>query len=784
MPGYNPPPLLKIPPAFFLVSLILTIRLCLDTTDLKAEEANPTKIPIEMSGEQLLGSFDQSVTLEGEVRIQQGNTKLQADWVQYDITDDLISARGQVKLEQNQLAIQANEGYLRLEAREGQLANVEYDFKGNQLDNPLNKDNTPSLATRYEGFGEAEVFELLGPENSLANMVSYTSCRRKPGASSAQDWFISADEIYFDTFRQTGSAKNARLHFLGQSLPALPSLSFALSDDRISGWLPAVFGEDTKNGFVFAMPYYWNIAPNRDATITPAIKVERGVELGTEFRYLEKNYQGRINTNLLPKDKLRKQKNRWALDLQHQQQIAIHEHNNPVELRINHQRVSDDNYWKDFSGLSTGLLTQEDNTRLLPSEITTNWQQGNMSVSVDSLHWQTLQDTDLEVSDITPPFDRSPHLRMDYRLPETSGGIQTSILASYARFTRTINSQDDTSNGQRLVTQAKVKYPIEAPGWYLKPEVQFTQRYYQIDDPFFITTDSSIPKRSHHIGIPSLSVDSGLIFERPFSISETSLIQTLEPRAYYTFTPYREQDRLPNYDSALKDLNFSSIYGVNEFSGHDRFSASNTLTLGTTSRFLDSTSGHQLLELSVAQRIRFTDQEVVLSGQPIAKEKLSNLLLSGQINWNPQWALNLSMQYDTDIKRTQRSVVGISYRPSRRRSVGLGYRLQRGNSEQLDLNWQWPINDIFGKKQDGQGSWHSVGHLSYDQYNNQLAEAVLGLEYDAECWKVRFVTERLQLGTRDHSTRYLLQLELVGLSHFSFGSDPLDTIREHIPHYE
>ncbi|HRA13354.1 MAG TPA: LPS assembly protein LptD, partial [Giesbergeria sp.] len=266
-----------------------------------------------------------------------------------------------------------------------------------------------------------------------------------------------------------------------------------------------------------------------------------------------------------------------------------------------------------------------------------------------------------------------------------------------------------------------------------------------------------------------------------------AFMQTLEPRAFYTYTPYRDQHLLPVYDTAANDFNFATIYTENAFGGNDRIADNNLLTLGVTSRLLDPATGAETARFGVAQRFRFSDQQVSLPGTPAVSERLSDVLVGGAVNWVPQWSVDSTVQFNRKTGRSIRSTIGARYQPGDYRVISAAYRLQRGTSEQVDVGWQWPLNDLWGDKGAAGGKvgerWYSVGRLNYSLQDRKLVDAVVGIEYDSCCWIGRVVLERLQNGLNNSNTRLLFQIEFVGFSRLSLGSNPLSSLKQNIPGY-
>jgi LPS-assembly protein len=590
------------------------------------------------------------------------------------------------------------------------------------------------------------------------------------------DWILKATNISLDNEEDVGVAQGALLSFKGVPILPVPYLSFPLSDQRKSGVMPPTPGLDNVNGIELAslaLPYYWNIAPNRDATLTPTLMTKRGVNLDTEFRYLEPSYAGDVRLDWMPSDQLRDTK-RWGLNLNHQARIDSAWTNNGAALTLSLNRVSDDNYWRDFTR-TNGSLTQ----RLLANDATLAWGDGSWANSVRTLKWQTLQDLD---APIVPPYDRLPQLATRYTRNNLYG-LDLTLDADYTRF-QSDPSLTGQPNGQRAFSQLQLSRVFQSSAGYLTPKLQMHATQYQFDSPL---ADGAI---SASRVVPSLSVDTGVVFERDMHLFGRALRQTLEPRAFYVNTPYRDQSNLPNYDSGANDFNLATIFTENAFVGNDRISDSNLLTLGVTSRFLDPATGAEAARLGVAQRLRFQDQNVTLPGGVPAHDRLSDMLIGGAIQWDPTWGLDATVQFNPDTQQSVRSILGARYSPGNYRTVSAAYRYQRDSSEQLDLGWQWPVNDLWGDRGvnlgagqgQGPGRWYSVGRLNYSLNERKLVDSVLGFEYDAGCWLGRIVFERLQTSSVTATDHFMFQLEFVGFSRL--GVNPLKSLKDNIPNYQ
>jgi LPS-assembly protein len=540
-------------------------------------------------------------------------------------------------------------------------------------------------------------------------------------------------------------------------------LSFPLTDERKSGWLPPNVNLDNKSGFEFGLPYYWNIAPNRDATLTPTLLTRRGPLLLSEFRYLERRDAGTVNLDLLPHDRVA-DRSRWALRFGHDGGAGA------VHYAAHVMRVSDDTYWKDFPRAQPTLTP-----RLLPLDLQADrrfFAGMSWTTYARVQRWQVLQDPD---APIQAPYERSPQLGVRGR-GRLGGGFDFGLETELNRFTRP--HDDGAITGARWHAIGVLSRPWAAPGWWVIPRLALNVASYSTDQPM---ADGS---RQASRAIPTASVDAGALFERDASWFGRRLRQTLEPRLLYVNTPLRAQADLPSFDSAAKDFNFVSVFSENAFTGVDRVSDAHQLTAGVTTRLIDPDSGAELVRGGIAQRFLFRDQRVTPDDTPITR-RVSDLLLLASSRLTPAWSFDGSVQYSPDVRRAQRSVLALRWSPAPFRTVSTGYRLVRDSSEQLDIGWQWPV---YGPQRRVErpatgcaGTLYSVGRVNYSVRDSRITDSLFGFEYDAGCWIARVVAERLSTGRTEAATRLLLQLELVGLSRL--GSNPLQVLKDNIPGY-
>ncbi len=739
------------------------------------------ELPVSVEADRLSGTPGVDSLAEGHAVLSRGPVTLRADRIGYKPPEDLAEAEGEVVITRDGNVFRGKSLSLRLGRYEGEFVEPSYFF------------------ARTQAGGSAARFEFLGENRGRATDASYSSC-----PPSAQDWVLRSDRVTLDFAANEGVAEGAVLRFLGVPILAAPKLSFPLTEARKSGWLPPNINLDNKSGLDVAVPYYWNIAPDRDATITPRVYSRRGAGATGEYRYLSASDRGSLEATALPDDRVAG-RDRWALNLRHEGGLGARapvyrqDGSALLDYRFSMQRVSDDDYWKDFPRGVPSLTP-----RLLPTNLqaehrrAADW--GLTTAYARVQRYQVLQDADLTAR-ILAPYRREPQIGL--RQIGAAGGFEWRWETEANRFSHEDRSLVAGNRVHLLGSIARPIRPLGASGWTVTPRLSLNSASYDLDEPL-----ANGRKRLSRT-LPTVSLDSAWVFEREASYFGRRFTQTLEPRLLYVHTPFRRQDQLPNFDSAANDFNITSIFAENAFSGIDRVSDANQLTAGVTSRFLDPSTGAEALRLGVVQRVLFDDQRVTPDGPPIT-QRLSDLLLLGSTNLIPRWWLDGNLQYSPQTDRIQRQVLGVRYSPGPLRTINAAYRFTREATDQLEVGWQWPLNahgrehaqTLLDREQDAAargdpvslsrfgaggsalgcaGAWYTVGNLKYSRRDDRVTDAIVGFEYDSGCWIARIVAERLSTGRSEATTRLLLQLELVGLSRL--GSNPLGVLRDNIPGY-
>ncbi len=722
-------------------------------------------LPIVLQARRLSSQPDLETLAEGDVELRRGGLVLRADRVRYDAVLDRATATGQVRISRSGVIYRGPELQIVLDRFEGHFLQPEFEF------------------LQLGSGGRAERIDFLGPQRARALHAQYTSCPRDGGAEPA--WVLQTDSIRLDMEANEGLAEGAVLRFQGVPILAVPRLSFPLGDTRKSGWLPPTLNIDNRSGVMLSVPYYWNIAPNRDATFAPRVMTRRGLGLDSEFRYLEPGHEGQIQFDWLPDD-LVAQRTRHAWRWEHESRLPL-----GWRLEARSTRVSDNDWWKDFPDATRSLTPRLLSTGLA-LERPLAWRGGEGGLYVRAQTWQVLQDS---ASRIRSPYERNPQIGAQFA-GDAPLGLAWQLQSEFNRFTLPHGEavSEVRTTGDRWHVLGSLARPWREPGWWVVPKLAFNAAGYENTE-----RGPSGLVRARRV-IPTFSLDTGLELERRTQAFGRELHQTLEPRVLYVNTPYRAQSHLPNYDSEAKDFNVVSLFTENVFSGVDRVSDAHQFTAGFTTRLVDVASGAEALRLGLVQRWLLRTQQVTPQadgtpdGAPL-DQRFSDALLVGSTSVLPGWQLDAAVQYSPDIQRSVRSILGARYSPGPFRTLSATYRLTRGLSEQVELGWQWPLwggrgaapgGALSGSTSSSNGctsAWYAVGRLNYSLRDRRLTDSVLGVEHDAGCWIARVVVTQLSTGLSEATTRFGFQLELTGLSRLNLGSNPLKVLRDNIPGY-
>ncbi|MDQ5896878.1 MAG: LPS-assembly protein [Pseudomonadota bacterium] len=723
---------------------------------------------VQVEADHLAGQTSQSLVAEGRATLRRGVLSLQADRIEYQQDDDRVNARGAVRLQRDDNHFLGTELELQTEHQEGYFLSPRF-YLG-----------------RTQAGGRAERVDFIGRNRMVVRGADYSSCELVDGETPA--WVLTARRVRLDFDANEGVAEGAVLRFQNVPILALPVMSFPVTDARKSGWLPPMISTSSNSGLGVSAPYYWNIAPEQDMTLTPTLMSKRGAALETEYRYLQPGWSGEANLFALPND-LQTGRQRWALHTKQRGELDL-----AGGLRYDWSvlRVSDGDYWKDglrgADSLTPRLLSSTGRLRQNQLLRTGGWL-GDVEQRVYARvqQWQVLQDS-ASSTRIATPYQRAPQVGVQWS--DHGGPLQWSVQTEVNRFTNVDTTQ---IQGSRAHLLGQVALPLGDAGWRITPKLSLNSATYQTD------TAMSDGRRHASRTIPGFSLDSAWTLERETAGFGRALLQTLEPRLLYALTPWRDQSALPNFDSAALDFNATTVFSDNVFSGIDRVSDAHQVTAGLTTRFLDRSSGAELARFGIAQRYLLRDQRITSDGVPLSS-RLSDVLLQASVSLVPSWTFDTSLQFNPDTDRLVRTITSARWAPQPLHSIYLSHRLKRGTSEQLALAWQWPLSDLvsplrqlLGRDEpvrpaaasgECRGKLYGVSGFDYSLRDSRMSSAIVGLEYDAGCWIGRFVARRQSTSAQNASTQLMLQLELVGLSRLSAGSNPLSILKDNIPGYQ
>ncbi len=594
--------------------------------------------------------------------------------------------------------------------------------------------------------GTADEVEFLGPQRYRMRNARFTTC-----APGNDDWVLEAKQIELDYAAEEGRAESPRLRFFDTTILAAPYASFPLERRRKSGLLTPYYSNSTTRGFEAGVPFYWNIAPEYDATLLPVYMTKRGGMLKNEFRYLDPKYSGETRVEYMPDDR-EFDARRFGVSLQHRHQFSP-----GLAGYVDYNRVSDDRYFVDLASQvrqsSTGNLPQD--SYIVFSD---SLGPGIYTAQARVQRFQTLQDPS---APIVPPYHRLPQLNFTGTVNDIAGRVDAQLPAEYVRF-----SHDSLVQGSRASATPTFSAPVLAPGYYFTPKAGFRYARYNVDNP------APGFSKTPGVNIPWFSLDSGLTFERQARYFGRELTQTLEPRLFYVNVPYRDQDQIPVFDTALADLNFAQLFTENRFTGGDRFGDANQLTAAITSRVIEP-NGQEALRATIGQRYYFRDERVALTpGSPLRTYDTSDLLasLGGRLFRNVTF--DTTVQYNRRDQRPERYNAAARYTPEPGKVLSASYRYSRGTIEQVDVSGQWPLAP----------GWFGVARYNYSILDGRLVDGLAGVEYNAGCWVFRGVLQRIQTAAQVSSTAFFVQLEFNGVGQIG-TTEVVDLLKRNVSGY-
>jgi LPS-assembly protein len=733
--------------------------------------ADDHQIHIEANDAVLELGDDANAVLKGRVTVTQDLRSVSADSVTYDFNADKLSVKGKVDFLDPKLRVRGDSG--------------SYETAG-----AANFNEAFFQLMDRNGRGFAKDINV-NPDGKVAlDRVHYTSC-----PVGNEDWSLNASQISLDTKLQEGVAHHVVMRFKDVPVFYTPYISFPLGDERKSGVLFPSFGHSGSNGFDVEVPYYFNLAPNYDLTLTPGLLTARGVELAENFRYLTATSHGVFDATFLPNDKQLHEDRSYL----HYTDVTDIQHGLRFDADITN--VSDTNYFQSFA-----VGTEQTSVTYLERRADVLYYDDAWRIRAQLQNFQTI---DTSVVDSERPYSRVPRVQATALYPIENSNFEFAFDSEAVNFLRGVGP-----TGLRLNLSPEIRWSSRGPGYFFEPAVGYDFTQYDLRDAGLGLP--STPTRA----LPYARLDTGLVFERQAG-SQGQRTQTLEPRLVYSYVPYRNQDELPIFDSGLPDLNLTELFRTNRYVGSDRIGDANQVALAVTTRLFDTVSGAQYLSATVGQIRYFSiprvglpidalnpatallgqnvpivnplqlpgDALLIARGQPFVPyypgEPISALNRYGltqpqQLNSQIPGAfpasdivaevvltgykhlgVNLDYQWNPYTSQTEKSEISVQYRPDPSRVINIGYRFQEGILKQWDGSFAWPIAE----------HWNTVGRWVYSLQDRQTIEQVAGFEYKSCCYKVQLVQRRylsIRPGTTTTGgtldTSIALQLELTGLS--------------------
>ena len=653
--------------------------------------------------------------LTGNVAITGNESTTTANSANYDPSTESLNLKGNVQFENNNLMVSSESAL--------------FSYSGGQI---LFDEAIFALGSNTSR-GNAESIEL--QERGILNLrnVNYTTC---PVGSN--DWFIKAKKIVLNLDEGQAKADKVSLSFKDIPILYIPKISFPLGDARKSGFLAPEIGGGGRSGNEIRLPWYWNIAKNYDATITPRILTGRGFQLGNEFRYLSSANKGQLKLDYLNNDNIFG-KSRHYIQFNNETNFA-----NGIRATIDYGNTSDGNYFEDLGGnLSMTSITHL-NQNIMVDAFGENW-----SVLARFQNFQTI-DKSIQLTD--RPYARLPQIKFNASLPYKPLGISASLDSEIVFFDREVGT-----TGWRIDTQPQLDWSIKNDGWYVNPSIALKHTQYELKN--LEKGQISDPSRT----LPIASLDAGLFFERPLK-NYNNHTQTFEPRLLYLSTPYRDQNNLPIFDTIEPDLNLVQLFQKNRFIGIDRIADMEQISLGFGSKIIDNKDGKEVISMTLGKAFYLKNQKVTLPGENLLPSSNSDFIAELRFLIFDDLNFDISHQWNNENTGVARSQARLQYRSKNNKILNFGYRFRQNLLEQGNISWSWPISE----------TWNVLGHYNYSIRDKKTLEQFYGLEYESCCWAVRMVY-RQYVSTRDgqEDTSLGIQLVLKGMTSIGTKADKL-----------
>ena len=739
------------------------------------------------SSDSIDGVVDREMRLKGRAQIRRNGAVMKADEIKYDPDSDVANLSGNTEFSKGNASFRGPKARFSVDAREGEMETPNYELRDNRASGNANK---LTIET-------ADVF--------VFDKATYTTC-----TPENLDWYFTASTLEIDNEQKEMVGTHGVMRFFDVPIAYTPYFTAPTSNQRRSGILAPVAGYNSNNGIDVTQPYYVNIAPNRDLLLLPRVMGQRGVQLGAKYQFLDQQYAGTLGGDYLPYDR-KTGTDRWRYDWQQRQNFSgalLGMGGIPIAGAwtgyANMARVSDNLYPTDFSQSLAGAVTsqfrQEVGTTKNLTGSLSNW-----TVAARAMTFQTLQ-PDPTVT-VQSPYNILPNISATYNnrltpaVADVGGkyitlpsGPVTTFSTDYTRFAYNIGGNLQAtapgvySQADRTVIKGAMALPQITPGYYITPKVSFQSNTYNAT-PY----NSVGAPAAQGFTIPTLSLDSGLAFEREAAELKgffgRDMLLTMEPRAFYVYTPFQSQAQTPLFDTADAGFGVTQIFSENTFVGNDRVADNNKLTGGLTSRMIEAGTGAERANITLAQRQAFTGQKVGLNGTIANPTTYSDTLGSASVRLLGNFSADMFGQYNTQLNRLVQTTVGGSWRPTPGRSLNFGYRnvwtpptqasVQNNQAfvpaatttDQYNISGQWPLTREVSV----------LGRWGYDALTTKTLNTLVALEWMRDCWTLRGAYSQVLNTSQITTTQVLFQIEFRGFG--SAGSNPVDIMKLNVPGY-
>ncbi len=666
----------------------------------------------------------------GNVIVNRAGQELTASRATYDQNTGDVTAQGDVNLRDSEMIVKSQQAEWSMSKDEGTLEHAQYRIR------------------EMHARGEASHVHRQGQIKTELTDATYTTCA--PGDDA---WLLQASKVNLDHEEAVGSARNVVVRLGGIPVFYTPYISFPLNDERKSGFLIPSLGSSDKTGFDVSTPYYWNISPNTDATLTPRYMADRGLMLNGEFRYLDELGQGVVDAGFLSSDNLKTDGSNVNPNYQEDRKHFSWQNTSQLSSRwnstIDYNYVSDSAYLEDF-GTSLSLSS----TTHLNRELTAAYNADNWNFTGRLKGYQTLTDD-------VKPYQQLPQLLFNGVLPDQAMGLSYGMTAEYVDF-----QHDELIAGQRFDIEPSVSLPWRNAAGFITPRLALRHTQYNLTENGTTVTNKT-PSRT----LPITSIDSGLFFDRDMTIAGNSYTHTLEPRVFYLYIPERNQADIPVFDSGLRTFNMGQMFAYDRFSGADRVGDANQVTTGLTSRIIEQQSGRELLRVSLGQIHYFQDRKVSITNNTVETRSDSDMVAEIVASIAKEWTARGEIQWDPNGNTNNMSALSLRYRGDSGQLFNISHRYRRDainttdGLEQLDISARIPFNQ----------QWSMIGRWYHSLQDNRTLEGLAGIEYGSCCWATRLVLrDYVNSATdMDRTVAIFFQIELKGLGNFGQNSDSL-----------